>query len=115
VGSFDPFGFIATRELPRFIHLPSAAMVAMEAGGGKVVQLVRAPVHAGLLVLDSGTGGTIRRERTLAVAALSVLVPDQLIAYPLTIRTVIAEARHIPASYLSLPGRKIEEFPVARQ
>ena len=98
-GDFDLFGFIATRELPRFIHLPPAVLIAVEASGGKIVQLVRSAVHAGFLVLDCGTGGSIRRETALAVAALSVLVSDQLIAYPLTIRTVIAEARHIPASY----------------
>jgi hypothetical protein len=95
------FGSVTTRELTSFVHLAPAMLIAMLAGNRKIAQIVRATVHSSLLMLNGRADRTVLRERTLTVAAFSALASDQLVAYPLTIRGIIPETRHVPASYTS--------------
>jgi hypothetical protein len=70
-------------------------LVAMQAGGGKVGQIIGSAVHQGVLVLDGGTRRAALCELAPAIAAYAALPLHQLPAYPHPIPRIL-QVLHIP-------------------
>lgn len=63
-------------------------LIAMEASGCKVAQIVRAAVHSSFLVFNGETGRAALRELALAIATFPALALSQMSAHPRTILKV---------------------------
>lgn len=93
----DALPGLASRRLTLFgrVHLPASMLITVMAGGGQVRQLIRATIHPGLLMLDSGASWASFRKFALAVTAFPALTPHEFASHPSPVM-VISQSDHVP-------------------
>jgi hypothetical protein len=64
------------------VFLHRAMLVAVEASGGKVAQIVRSAIHKSFLVFDSRACRPALRELAAAIAAQPALDLNEMAAHP---------------------------------